>query len=415
MEKSDIQILLSREQSSMASNWEEHLGFVKEAENVWRIGNFGYHWIGSIYDLIPEDDLYGSDGELLVPETWNGQKITGLADGEYLQTDELVTADDVEFTSSKLGEALEFCKSNGWSDHPKFDLAWLQIETSVKPSEALSKRYALKGMPLLRAGASASLSGYCASELAIYRGRSETLFWVWNSESESECLQKFESVLGFGQIVRAVVEEDRFSVEVDWDDLVTSSLNKSAAVVLASAWTFDEGSRAAARLISKIPDQTLLPFLDRVSLEGIELAHLGQRVQDYADSHDIDLNDIKSIRPRQLSDVISLEKCLMGALSRASRRQLRANIDRDKRLTQFESTISRLIDAYCKGRPKRYYPGAGYILPPVGAPSLRRFLNSYVLEHQALPEGTIQVPYDNMEIGKPSGETFSVDLDSLER
>ena len=413
MEDNAVQILLSREQSSMVSTWDEQLGLVQVAEKIWKIGIFAYQWIGSIYELIPESQRYSDDGELLVPSTWDGKKIIGIADGEYLQTDELVTSDYLEFSASALKKARDFCQLRGWSAHPKFDLAWLHVETSVKPSGPLSKRRAFKGMPLLKAGSSASLGGYCMSELAIYRGQLETEFWVWNSESESECLYRAETVLSFTEIVRTVAEDESFSVEINWHDLDVSGLCQSEGIILASAWAFDEGSKAAATLISKIPVPTLLPLLRHVTLDGIELQDLGQRLLDYATDHDISLDDIKSIRPRQLSDVKGLEKSLIGATSRVARRQARADSAQQQRLSTFELDIDRLIEAYRKAMPKRYYPGAGYIVPPLGVHSLRQFLKSYVLQHQALPTGTVHVPYDEKEMGKPSHEFFAVDFDAL--
>ena len=413
--KQGVQILLSREQSSMVSTWEENLGFFQESEKRWCIGTFGYEWLGSIYDLVPESQRYSEDGELNVPEEWDGKKITGLSDGEYLQTDKLVSADDMSFTAATLKKAREFCESRGWASHPNFGLAWLQIEAAVKPFEAPSKCKAFKDMPLVRSGSSASLSGYCTSELAIYRGKTDTQFWIWNSEAESECLYKTASVLSFGQIVRTVASDERFSVNVDWSDLYVSGLSDSEGVILASAWAFEEGSKVAAQLVAKIPDQVLLPFLNQVKLEGVQLEEMGQRLLDYANNKDINLDDIESIRPRALSDVLSLEKILMGALSRASRRQERLESDRKKRLAPFEEQINRLIKAFRKDKPNRYYPGAGYVVPPLGAASLREFLNNQVLKHQTLPTGTVQIPYSNKEMGRPTNAAFfSLDLDSLQ-
>jgi hypothetical protein len=56
---------------------------------------------------------------------------------------------------------------------------------------------------------------------------------------------------------------------------------------------------------------------------------MGQRLLEYADKHDVSLGDVESIKPRVLSDIKSLEKSLIGALSRASRRQARAESDRE--------------------------------------------------------------------------------------
>ncbi|HNI71997.1 MAG TPA: hypothetical protein PLX65_00530 [Accumulibacter sp.] len=44
---------------------------------------------------------------------------------------------------------------------------------------------------------------------------------------------------------------------------------------------------------------------------------------------------------------------------------------------------------------------------------MRHFLSRYVLQHQALPTGTVQVPYDDKEMGKPSNAVFAVDFDAL--
>ena len=86
MQAKQIQLMLSREQSSVVSNWDEHLGLIQISDTVWKIGTFGYEIIGSIYDLVPEDQRYDDDGELVIPESWEGKRIIGLEDGEYLQT-----------------------------------------------------------------------------------------------------------------------------------------------------------------------------------------------------------------------------------------------------------------------------------------------------------------------------------------
>lgn len=109
MQAKQIQLMLSREQSSMVSNWDEHLGLIQISDTVWKVGTFGYEIIGSVYDLVPEDQRYDDDGEFVIPESWEGKRIIGLEDGEYLQTDELVAANNIEFTASQLKIAREFC------------------------------------------------------------------------------------------------------------------------------------------------------------------------------------------------------------------------------------------------------------------------------------------------------------------
>jgi hypothetical protein len=41
--------------------------------------------LGSIYDL-EEDKIYDEEGNLVIPKSYCGQRIVGLADGEYLVT-----------------------------------------------------------------------------------------------------------------------------------------------------------------------------------------------------------------------------------------------------------------------------------------------------------------------------------------
>lgn len=123
-------ILMSREGSSMASTWTEHL-CVSCIEGKWLIGEYGYNWAASIDD-IPEEERYTEDGELKIPEEWDGHKVLGIADGEYIETDELVErGNDIEFTESELKKAIDFAINYGWNDNPNFDKAMKQLEKTV--------------------------------------------------------------------------------------------------------------------------------------------------------------------------------------------------------------------------------------------------------------------------------------------
>lgn len=46
--------------------------------------------------------MYDEAGELIVPEQWDGHKIIGLADGEYLETNELASSDYVDFSAANI-------------------------------------------------------------------------------------------------------------------------------------------------------------------------------------------------------------------------------------------------------------------------------------------------------------------------
>ena len=72
----------------MASCWTEMLCLDRLAEDRWRLEPFSRMWLGSIYDLVPEDQRYDANGDFNIPETWEGHTIVGLGDNEYLETDE---------------------------------------------------------------------------------------------------------------------------------------------------------------------------------------------------------------------------------------------------------------------------------------------------------------------------------------
>lgn len=126
-------ILMSREGSSMASTWTEHL-CVSCLDGKWLIGEYGYNWAASIDD-IPEEERYTEDGELKIPDEWDGHKVLGIADGEYIETEELVErGNDIEFTENELKKAIDFAVNYGWNDYPNFDKAMKQLEKMVVDS-----------------------------------------------------------------------------------------------------------------------------------------------------------------------------------------------------------------------------------------------------------------------------------------
>ena len=117
-------ILMSRE------TWTEHL-CVSCLDGKWLIGEYGYNWAASIDD-IPEEERYTEDGELKIPEDWDGHKVLGIADGEYIETDELVErGNDIEFTENELKKAIDFAVNYGWNDYPNFDKAMKQLEKII--------------------------------------------------------------------------------------------------------------------------------------------------------------------------------------------------------------------------------------------------------------------------------------------
>ena len=119
-----MEILLTREQSSMASTWTEKLGTFKTPEGDWIIGNIANKILGSIYDLVEEDKLYDENGELKIPEFIDSQKIAGLEDGEYLTLDEYEFIDyPVRFTKDNFEPAIHYCEEYNWDNHKNYEQA----------------------------------------------------------------------------------------------------------------------------------------------------------------------------------------------------------------------------------------------------------------------------------------------------
>jgi len=127
-------ILISREGSSMSSSWTEHL-CISCVGNKWTLGEYGYNWAASI-DEIPEDERYNDDGDIKIPDEWNGHKVLGIADGEYIETDELVgNGNEIDFETKTIADAIAFASEFKWNTHPNFDDAMKQIQLIVDSNE----------------------------------------------------------------------------------------------------------------------------------------------------------------------------------------------------------------------------------------------------------------------------------------
>ena len=77
--------IAAKEMSSMDSTWTEILALEKLNDENWQLHQGRLETIGSIYDL-DEDKIYDADGNLVLPKSYGGHRIVGLADGEFLLT-----------------------------------------------------------------------------------------------------------------------------------------------------------------------------------------------------------------------------------------------------------------------------------------------------------------------------------------
>jgi hypothetical protein len=126
-----MEILLSREKSSMVSTWTEMIGFLKVDSGDWVMGNCGHEILGSIYDLLTEEQLYSEDG-FQIPEEVNGVKVHGIEDGEYLESEEIIFCDDtVTFNQESFRKALDYFEMYDWNIHPEYELALRKLRSDV--------------------------------------------------------------------------------------------------------------------------------------------------------------------------------------------------------------------------------------------------------------------------------------------
>lgn len=126
-------ILMTREQSSMVSTWNEMLCLNRLASGKWYIGVYGYEVLGSIDDLVPEDERqYDEDGRIIVPDEIDGRRVLGLEDGEYVQTDQLVEREiGVEFDATDVEAARDYIRDDGWDKYEEFQAAWDRLNKLV--------------------------------------------------------------------------------------------------------------------------------------------------------------------------------------------------------------------------------------------------------------------------------------------
>ena len=126
-----MDVLLTREKSSMVSTWTEMIGFFQEKNGDWVLGNCRYEILGSKYDLLTEEQLYADDG-FQIPEKINGVKVHGIADGEYLESEEIIFFEEtVTFGRETFQKAVDYFDSYEWNSHPDYELALEKLRAEV--------------------------------------------------------------------------------------------------------------------------------------------------------------------------------------------------------------------------------------------------------------------------------------------
>jgi len=407
-----VEFLLSKEESSMVSSWTNHLGLSKISEKTWRIGTYGYNWLGSIYELVPEDQLYDDSGEMIIPNEWNGHKILGLADGEYLETDELVSWDYVDFNPSEIETARSFCKGSGWSDLVDFDRAFLRVVSVLNPNQPLSKYVEFKGRPVLRTSYNSNPSYSGAAELGIFHSTNITEIWAWDSELGSECVVRIKDNPDLKSLVYAIAIDGQFAGLVDWETLSIKGIDRSRGILLALAWDGEESSKAAAKMLSLWPSEFITKLLGKKGIVAAEMVQIGYEALELANNLDVDLDEVKQMSIPVDFDARSVLKSMTDAIRRVAANHRRRESRLRKEIEPFSDRINAIVTAFLKDKPKGYYPGAGYVVPPASGASLRKFMTDYAKNNKTLPTGKISVPFNKGALGSPQG-FFEVNLDEL--
>lgn len=112
-----LRLLAAKESSSMVSTWTDVLALEKTTEGLWRLHNGGFEILGRIYSLEGVTVKYGDDGQVIAPKKYQGQKVLGLADGEYLIVDRFYSEEQSPpFEYHQMPIWREFLKEHGWID-----------------------------------------------------------------------------------------------------------------------------------------------------------------------------------------------------------------------------------------------------------------------------------------------------------
>jgi hypothetical protein len=323
-----------------------------------------------------------------------------------------VSSDYVDFTQSQIKIARAFCSERGWSDLADFDRGFLRVVSEVKPNQPLSRYSEFKGRPVLRTGYGANPSYSGEAELGVFQTHSLTEIWAWDSELGAECFITINTSADLKSLVDAVAKSDYFAGSVDLESLRIKGIDQTDGFVLALAWDGEEASKTVAKFLSLWPKEVMSKVLGKNGLSAINLAQIGDQVLELANGLYVDVDEIKRVSIPEAFDEVSVLKSMTDAVRRIAANKRRREARLRKEIAPFSAQIETMVTAFLKGKPKSYYPGAGYVVPPPGGISLRNFLIHFAKKNKRMPKGKVSVPYDKGEFRSPRG-SFEVDLERL--
>lgn len=125
----------AREDSSMSSTWTKILALEHVDGFNFRLHQGQLETIGSIYEL-PEGKLrHDVDGNEICPRSYDGERVVGLADGEFMQINKFYAEESSgPFSSMDISNGQTFLQDNGWKDGDDSSIAMKNLAGAMKKS-----------------------------------------------------------------------------------------------------------------------------------------------------------------------------------------------------------------------------------------------------------------------------------------
>jgi hypothetical protein len=239
-----------------------------------------------------------------------------------------------------------------------------------------------------------------ACEIAVKLCGSTVQFWQWTGEDSGLSLEIAGDNPSAEEIVTAVLRSDNVFASIEPRRITILRDRPPLGELLTLAWSDKDRHRTAAWALLKLRPESLSQL---------------QKQHSICDSEIIDVCNEMSQDLDDMSEGLFLDDVSISGLRWAFRRAVAVNrfdgIERARRLAPYEAEIGKLIAKWAKDKPRQRYPSAGH-LPPQGVAQLSRYLEEFVVEHQALPTGTHTIPA-GPDVMDSRGQAFSVDFDQL--
>lgn len=124
-------ILMTMEKSSMASTWGVMLKLTDLGAGNWDLTECGQEIIGNFYELVPEEERFDDNGEMIIPQEIDGKKVLGIEDGEWLLGEGIVDGEGVTFKKETLAKAKDFLEEYEWTLSAQYEALWWEIVRRV--------------------------------------------------------------------------------------------------------------------------------------------------------------------------------------------------------------------------------------------------------------------------------------------